>query len=142
MTAIMFAFFGVIIAVNLTMATLATRTFGGKVVENSYVASQKFNGWLEAARRQDSLGWKHDLSLAEDRKLAVTFASADVPLRSASVTGSARHPVGRQAEVQLRFFERGAGRYESDRPLPPGRWYVHLEVARGTERAKLIEVVQ
>ena len=50
MAAILVAFFGVIIAVNMVMATLATRTFGGVVVENSYVASQEFNGWLKDAR--------------------------------------------------------------------------------------------
>ncbi len=57
MAAIMFAFFGVVIAVNVTMATFATRTFGGTVVDNSYVASQKYNGWLAEARRQERLGW-------------------------------------------------------------------------------------
>ena len=35
MTAILLAFFGIVVAVNLVMATLATRTFGGVVVENS-----------------------------------------------------------------------------------------------------------
>ena len=35
MAAIMVAFFGVIIAVNFTMARFATATFGGRVVENS-----------------------------------------------------------------------------------------------------------
>jgi nitrogen fixation protein FixH len=46
----MVAFFGVVIAVNLTMARLAIGSFGGVVVENSYVASQKFNGWLDRPR--------------------------------------------------------------------------------------------
>ena len=50
-TAIITAFFGVVIAVNLTMAVFATRTFGGVVVENSYVASQTFD--------RDRLAW-HD----------------------------------------------------------------------------------
>ena len=51
------AFFGLVIAVNLTMAVYATTTFGGVVVDNSYVASQKYNGWLKAAERQRALGW-------------------------------------------------------------------------------------
>ena len=38
MAAIMVAFFGVVIAVNVYMARLATSTFTGVVVENSYVA--------------------------------------------------------------------------------------------------------
>lgn len=43
MLAIMLAFFGVIIAVNGVMATFATRSWSGLVVENTYVASQQFN---------------------------------------------------------------------------------------------------
>ena len=58
MAAIMIAFFGVVIAVNVLMARLATSTFGGLVVENSYVASQKFNRWLGEARSEKALGWK------------------------------------------------------------------------------------
>ncbi|HMP45265.1 MAG TPA: FixH family protein, partial [Sphingopyxis sp.] len=34
MTAILVGFFGVVMAVNFTMARLAMSTFGGKVVEN------------------------------------------------------------------------------------------------------------
>ena len=34
----------------------AMSTFGGIVVENSYVASQEFNGWLEEARQSDGAG--------------------------------------------------------------------------------------
>jgi len=52
MTGILLGFFGIIVAVNFTMATLATRTFGGVVVQNSYVASQRYNEWLKAARAQ------------------------------------------------------------------------------------------
>jgi nitrogen fixation protein FixH len=44
--AIFVVFFGVIMAVNFTMASFASSTFGGVVVKNSYVASQKYNGWL------------------------------------------------------------------------------------------------
>jgi nitrogen fixation protein FixH len=39
-------FFLVVIVVNLAMARMATSTFGGVVVENSYVASQHYNRWL------------------------------------------------------------------------------------------------
>ncbi|MGE0776676.1 MAG: FixH family protein, partial [Sphingomonadaceae bacterium] len=46
MAIILIAFFGVVIAVNFYMARMAIGTFGGTVVDNSYVASQRFNGWL------------------------------------------------------------------------------------------------
>ncbi|HET9398451.1 MAG TPA: FixH family protein [Sphingomicrobium sp.] len=73
MTAILVAFFGVVIAVNFTMALFATRTFGGVVVENSYVASQKYNGWLDAARRQEQLGWAIEPGLDGRRRVTVAI---------------------------------------------------------------------
>ena len=47
----MLAFFGVIIAVNVVMATLASTSWTGLVVENSYVASQEFNRKADARPR-------------------------------------------------------------------------------------------
>ena len=129
-TAVIVGFFGVVIAVNLTMAMFATRTFGGVVVENSYVASQKYNGWLEAARRQGRLGWKIKPSLDEQRRVLV---SLDV--EGAKVSGFARHPLGREPDVPLSF---GTGMRSAER-LPPGRWAIHLLVQRDKDEARLIE---
>jgi nitrogen fixation protein FixH len=50
------AFFGLIIAVNVTMASFAGGTWPGLVVQNSYVESQRFNGRLAEARLQNALG--------------------------------------------------------------------------------------
>jgi nitrogen fixation protein FixH len=52
--AIFFAMFGTIIAVNLTLAFNAVRTFPGLETKNSYVASQKFDAERAA---QEALGW-------------------------------------------------------------------------------------
>tara|TARA_R110002020_G_scaffold285398_1_gene500936 strand:+ start:134 stop:586 length:453 start_codon:yes stop_codon:yes gene_type:complete len=59
--------FGIIIAVNLTLAVQAVRTFPGLEVANSYVASQSFDVDRDA---QVGLGWDvgatlrgHDLAL-------------------------------------------------------------------------------
>ena len=46
MAKILVAGFGLVVAVNFGMATIAARSFSGTVVDNSYIASQKFNGWL------------------------------------------------------------------------------------------------
>ena len=46
---IIVAFFAVVVSVNVYMARAASSTFGGVVVENSYVASQNFNAWLAEA---------------------------------------------------------------------------------------------
>lgn len=130
------AFFAVVIAVNLTMAMFATRTFGGVVVENSYVASQKYNEWLNAAERQMQLGWSIEPGLDAERRVTV-----GLNLTEATVRGFGRHPLGREPDVPLTFTGRN-GAYVSDRSLPAGRWNVHLLVKRGADEARLIEVLQ
>jgi nitrogen fixation protein FixH len=142
MAALLLGFFGVIVAVNVAMAVFAVRTFGGKVVENSYVASQQFNSWLEEARTEEALGWRRSVRLAEGRLLAVSLSAADQPLAGALLTAAARHPLGREADIPLRFASAGPGRYESDRPLPAGRWYIQLRVVHGRDEADFIEMVQ
>jgi len=133
MTVILIAFFGVVVAVNLTMAMFAARTFGGVVVENSYVASQKYNGWLAAARRQDQLGWTIEPRLDADRHVIVAINASGV-----EASGFARHPLGREADVPL-SFDFGLRSVEA---LPPGRWDIHLLVRKGADEARLIEVLQ
>jgi nitrogen fixation protein FixH len=134
-TAIITAFFGVVVAVNLTMAVFATRTFGGVVVENSYVASQKYNGWLAAAKRQQELAWSIEPALDGQRRVTIALS-----LDGAEVSGYARHPLGREPDVPLTFVTRGA-QSRTIEALPPGRWNVHLLVRRGESEARLIETL-
>lgn len=138
MTAIMLGFFGVVIAVNMLMATLATRTFGGTVVENSYVASQSFNRWLAEARAQASLGWQAGLAAAPDRRLTVEATGPAGPLHGATVTALLTHPVGRAPEQVLEFQPTGNGAYRSTLPVPPGRWIVRLSLRRDGREARYV----
>jgi nitrogen fixation protein FixH len=135
MTGIFLAFFGVVIAVNMLMATIATRTFGGVVVENSYVASQKYNDWLAQSRRQDQLGWKVVPGVSTDRRVTV-----EVSVAGTKVDGVAKHPLGRLPDVPLRFHRFG-DRFVSDAALPAGRWHVQLTIARGADRYRIVETL-
>ena len=139
MLMLMLAFFGVVVAVNVAMAMAATRTFGGKVVENSYVAGQQFNGWLKEARRQDALGWSRTIRIDSDRHVVVTLHEEGGPLAGAEIAATASHPVGREPDSDLAFSEIGKGVYRSTRPLPEGRWLVHFDISREDRRIRLIE---
>lgn len=142
MAVIIVAFFGVVVSVNLTMATFATSTFGGKVVDNSYVATQRFNGWLEQARFQERLGWSETVRLAGDRHVEIDLTLRDAPIEGASIGASARHPVGREDDVALNFREIAPGRYRSEQALPDGRWRLHIAIsAQGAEK-RLIETLR
>lgn len=124
MTAIIVAFFGVVIAVNFYMATLASTTFGGTVVDNSYVASQQFNGWLAAGRAQRALGWSVKVELDGARHVVVRgrFPAGAV------VTAVATHPLGRVPEQDLRFAASTGGRYVSRAAVPAGRFLIRVKV--------------
>lgn len=126
-TVIMVLFFGVVIGVNLVMASLASSTFGGVVVENSYVASQEFNSWLAQARKEKALGWSAQAARLPDGRVSVVIAKA--PGEGVTLSATARHPLG-QAPDQVMSFDRQAdGSFVSARALPPGRWRVRFEAA-------------
>jgi nitrogen fixation protein FixH len=128
MAAILVAFFGVVIAVNFTMARFASATFGGVVVENSYVASQHFNRWLDEAEAERALGWDAVAAWRPDGRLAVTLRGAPP---DAEVAATARHPLGRAADRDFTFEPAGDLRFVSRETLPEGRWLLRFEVKAG-----------
>ena len=141
MTAIMLAMFGTIIAVNVTMARFAIGTFGGVVVENSYVASQHFNRWLGEARDQQRLGWRVAVAVDATRRVTVTAADPAGPIATAQVSALATHPLGRAPDRTLAFVPAGDGRFISTAPLPAGRWLIHLSIRQGGHEARFEDQV-
>ncbi len=139
MTGILVAFFGVVVSVNVFMAQAAISTFGGTVVDNSYVASQKFNGWLDKAEAQKALGWAVSARLNGSRHVELMADVGQVPLRNAAVEALVRHPLGRVPERSLRFDQTQDGIWTSREALPAGRWIVHLTVRRGGEAHRQVE---
>lgn len=127
MTGILVGFFAVVIAVNVAMATLAGSTFGGVVVENSYVASQHFNRWLDEAARERALGWQARLVRRPDGRVAATLTGGSEPALRLGAT--ARHPLGQIADRELTFLPDGGGSFVSVQALPAGRWRLRLSAA-------------
>lgn len=125
MTAILLAFFVVVIAVNVVMARYALSTFGGVVVENSYVASQHFNRWLDEAASENARDLHAAMSRTGDNRVSVIIAGKAVGAKVAAV---ARHPLGRMADRTLHFDGVGEGRFVSRETLPAGRWRLRLEL--------------
>lgn len=124
MTLIMVAFFGVVIAVNLVMARFASSTFGGVVVDNSYVASQKYNDWLKEAAQEQALGWTAAVKRLPDGRVEVRLGGAP---RGAVLSGHAWHPLGRMPDRPLSFAAGADGSFVSTRAIPAGRWRLRLE---------------
>ncbi len=142
MLAIFVAFYGVIIAVNFYMASLARSTFGGVVVENSYVAGQHYNDWLKQADAQAALGWEETITLDDTRHVLVRLSKDGAPLSGLAATGEASHPLGRRPAVTLDFVTYEAGVVRSKQAIPAGRWQVMLSVRQRADIARFKQEVR
>ena len=142
MTAILVGFFSTVIAVNVYMAHAAISTFGGTVVDNSYVASQEFNGWLAAAKKQQQLGWKTGVSIDSERHVHIAASSAGIPVEGLAGPGQASPPLGAKPPIELPFPVTADGSLKSVQALPGGRWLVHAVLRRGDETVKLAKDLQ
>lgn len=119
--------FGIIIAVNVTMAVSAVRTFPGLVVKNSYVASQSFEAERQA---QDALGWTAAARI-EGGQLHLTLDGTHGPARAeieSAVLGRPTHV----AEDQVLSLAWTGRDWSAPVTVVEGRWLLHL-VARADD---------
>ncbi|MBA4007772.1 MAG: hypothetical protein C0486_03205 [Erythrobacter sp.] len=130
MAAIFVGGFAVVIAVNLFMASQAVGSFHGTVVDNSYVASQNYNGWLRQAAASKALGWQAVPHRRADGRVVVETLA--VP-GGARITGTAAHPLGLRADTPLTFAPLGKGSWVSNETVQAGRWQVRLAIRAGDE---------
>lgn len=125
--AAMLLFFGTIIAVNVTFAVIAVRTFPGEDVRRSYVQGLEYNQTLKARRDQDTLGWQAGASLMADGQEAVLRVTlrdkAGAVINGADVTGALRWRADSRLDRALVFVASGDGVYEARLgALREGRW--------------------
>ena len=141
MTAVVVAFFAVVVAVNLVMATLAISTFGGTVVDDSYVAGQNFNRWLAEAKEQEALGWRAEISRSPTGQVRVEAHLPQGVPADATLSGTAVHPL-RGTPKQRLTFRYDHGVFIATHPLPMGRWLVRVTITDSEgERANFIREV-
>ncbi len=130
MAAIFVGGFAVVIAVNLLMASIAVGSFHGTVVDSSYVASQKYNGWLKQASASKSLGWQAVPHRRSDGRVEVETIAVPAAAR---MSGTAEHPLGLRDDTPLTFVPEGQGRWVSRQSVAPGRWQVRLAIRAGEQ---------
>jgi nitrogen fixation protein FixH len=130
MAALFVGGFGVVIAVNLVMASFAVASFHGTVVDNSYVASQQYNGWIAKAEASQALGWQAVPSRRVDGRVVVETLM--VP-EGAALTATAERPLGAREETALAFTPDGGGRWVSTERLAPGRWQLRMAIRAGAQ---------
>lgn len=134
------AFFGVIIAVNLTMATLAVGGFPGLVSKNAYAEAQQFDAQLKAER---ALGWRFASDYA-DGALSVRVAGpGGEPLDGLAVTAVVGRPATLQQDQELGLAPAPGlrGAYVTRLPLGAGMWRVEIDARQGEDRYHIIDEI-
>ncbi|WP_192384644.1 FixH family protein [Mesorhizobium silamurunense] len=125
------AFFGVVIGVNLTMATLANTSWTGLVVENTYVASQQFNQKAEEGRVQAALGWTSKLTIAGG-EVRYSLSDADgkpVPLQGVKVLF--RHPAYEAEDKSITLASAVGQEFAAQHTPRDGVWIVEIDADAG-----------
>jgi len=135
MLAIMCAFFGVIIADNLTMATFARTSWSGLVVQNSYVAGQEINAKLAEGRYQTELGWSADIALGEG---VLRFSLVDAQGESVALDGGVanlRRPVGDADDMSVTLVA-GTDGLEAPVAVADGAWIIEIRADVAADKAR------
>lgn len=131
MLAIILAFFGVVIAVNLTMATLASTSWTGLVVENTYVASQQFNKKAEEGRAQAALGWTGKLTIAWGEVRYGLTDAAGMPVALHGVRVLFRHPAYEKEDEAITLALASGQEFASQHLPKDGVWIVEVDADAG-----------
>ena len=126
------AFFATIIAVNVTFAISAVRSFPGEDVRRSYLQGLHYNDTLAERREQAALGWRASTDLqgdADGAVLEVVLNSRDAAvIDGATLTGELEWPTNAQMDRALTFEAQGDGRYIARLgALTAGRWRLRAQ---------------
>ncbi len=114
--------FGVIIAVNVTMAVKAVGTFPGLETANSYVASQTFDADRAA---QEALGWDVSAEIADGRlRLAITGPDGK-PVAPAEITAMLGRTTMREQDRSPELVFDGTA-HVADVDVGPGKWELRV----------------
>jgi len=131
--AMLIAFFGIVIGVNVTMAKLAIKTLPGTDVDSAYTASLGYEKEILAARDQSARNWKVD---AHIERLAGGAALLQVeardrdgrPVTGLKFQGRFERPADKRADLAIALAEVGIGIYRGRLDaVAPGQWDLVLE---------------
>lgn len=123
------AFFGIVIAVDVTFAMAAYKTFSGETIHDPYEAGILYNNTLAQRRREAALGWK--ATIEEERDLVVVRVAdrTGKTIEGLTITGVLVRPATVKGQRALKFAPDGTGGYRADTSSLDGAWDLHV-VAR------------
>lgn len=135
---IFFAFFGVVITVNIFYIYVAKQSWRGLATENSYQKGLNYNSILKVFEKQKDLGWDIETKyIRSDKKSGIIkvdiFDKEKKLITDATVNIIFRRPVqdGFDFIQQLKFSN---GTYQANIIFPmPGQWEADISIARGAD---------
>lgn len=133
------AFFGVIITVNVTMAVVASTSWTGLVVQNSYVASQQFEEKRLAHAAQQAAGWQASFSYAPGAVQLIVRDAAGAPVDLGPVSLQVHRPVGGHDDQHLTLGRTPDGGYGAPLTLAEGVWDALVTASTGSGPFELHE---
>lgn len=138
--AMLVAFFGVVIGVNLLMMRLAIQTLPGVEVDSAYSASLGYEKEIATAREQAARDWKVDAHVERSGQGGATLQveacdKSGRPMTGLTFEGRFERPTDRRADLPVTLAEVGIGIYRGSAPdIAPGQWDLVLEAASSGQR--------
>ncbi|RVO60739.1 FixH family protein [Sinorhizobium meliloti] len=131
MLTVMGLFFGTIISVNLVMAWNASRSWSGLVVENTYVASQQFNGKVAEGRAFEASGIRGRLSTEPGAIRYVLTRNGEPERKIDKVIAVLKRPVEEHEDMHVALVRMGDGVFAAEQSLKPGQWVADVTAMAG-----------
>lgn len=126
MLAILVAFFGVVISVNILLAYYASASWSGLISSNTYVASQDFNIEAAKARAWAAEGFKGDFKV-DGQMLEYRLAGPEAKIgHLTEITAIFHRPVGERQDFTMKLPRTSEGFYSASHNLAAGQWIVDL----------------
>ena len=112
------------------------REFRGGAGGGKRPQEDPLNEWLEAAEKQERLGW--DAQVTRDEAGHLLVETSGVP-SGAKVRAEIRRPLGDHDTNMIELFEGDEGLFRSAEALPAGRWTVRLLIESSQHRYAIEE---
>lgn len=131
--AMLIAFFGTVIGVNVYMMKMAISTLPGTDVDSAYSASLGYEKEIAAARAQEARRWQVEAHIerAAGGGAIVQVNARDAsgnPVSGLTFQGRLERPADKRADQEVALAEVGGGIYRGTaEAVAPGQWDLVLE---------------
>ncbi len=131
MMAVMVLFFGTIISVNFVMAWNASRSWSGLVVENTYIASQQFNGKVAETRAFKASGITGRLTAGPGAIRYIVTRNGEPAKQIDRVVAVFKRPVEEHEDLRIELDRQGEGAFLAAEKLKSGQWIADVTAMAG-----------